>query len=58
MRHHCQRFVRFSRVRLVAVGAVAVLTLAACGSASGTSKTTPGQSPTQTTASSSGGYNY
>ncbi len=59
MRHHRQRFVRFSKSRLVAFGAVAVLTLAACGSASGTSKTIPGQSPmTPTTASSSGGYGY
>jgi uncharacterized lipoprotein len=49
---------RFKRARLVAVGAVAVLTLAACGSASGASKTDPGGQSPATTAPSSGGYNY
>jgi ABC-type glycerol-3-phosphate transport system substrate-binding protein len=58
MRHDRQRSVRFRKSRLVAVGAVAVLTLAACGSAGGTSKTPAGQSPTVTTAASGGGYNY
>ena len=58
MRHHRQEFVRCSKSRLVALGAVAVLTLAACGSASGAPKTPAGQSPTPTTASSSGGYGY
>ena len=58
MRHHRQEFVRFSKSRLVAFGAVAVLTLAACGSASGAPKTPAGQSPTPTSASSSGGYGY
>lgn len=57
MRHHRQQSVRFRKSRLVAVGAVAVLTLAACGSASGTPKTVPGQSPPPTT-TSSGGYGY
>jgi hypothetical protein len=57
MRHHRQQSVRFRKSRLVAVGAVAVLTLAACGSASGTPKTVPGQSPPPTT-TSNGGYGY
>jgi ABC-type phosphate transport system substrate-binding protein len=57
MRHHRQEFVR-CRNRLVALGAVAALTLAACGSASGAPKTPAGQSPTPTTAGSSGGYGY
>jgi hypothetical protein len=68
MRNHHQRFVRFSTARLVASGAVLVLTLAACGgSTTGTPNTpagqpptpttaVPGQSPTPTTASSGGGY--
>jgi hypothetical protein len=58
MRHHRKRVVRFSKSRLIALGAVATLALAACGSASGTPKTVPGQSPAATTAPSSGGYNY
>ena len=57
MRYQRGRFVRFSKPRLVALGAVAVLTLAACGgSTTGTTRTPGGQSPTPTTASSGGGY--
>jgi ABC-type glycerol-3-phosphate transport system substrate-binding protein len=58
MRHQRKRVVRFSKPRLIALGMVATLALAACGSASGTSKTVPGQSPAVTTAPSSSGYNY
>ena len=59
MRHQRKQFVRFSKPRLVALGAVAVLTLAACGgSTTGTTRTPGGQSPTPTTASSGGGGYY
>ncbi|MCU1468678.1 MAG: hypothetical protein JWM72_4606 [Actinomycetia bacterium] len=51
MRHQRGWFARFGTPRLVALGAVAVLTLAACGgSTTGTTKTPAGQSPTPTTA--------
>jgi hypothetical protein len=68
MRNHRQRFVRFGTARLVASGAVLVLTLAACGgSTTGRTNTPAGQSPTPTTtvsgqtppastASNGGGY--
>jgi hypothetical protein len=58
MRHGRHGVVRFRKVRLLAFGAVAALALSACGSASGAPKAPAGQSPTPTTASSSGGYNY